>query len=194
MNPIQNLPGIYKIVSPTGNTYIGQAKNIYKRIQKYKWVSSTMNQPIIYRSIMKHGWESHVVSVVEYCDVSELDEKEILHKQKFIEEYGWDKALFCRVYDAIVGGRMEPWVREKISKAKKGHKPSAESIERKRKSLTRGKHCKPVNQYDLEGNFIKRWDYIEDADMFYNKKRSTNIGSCCRGRQKTAYGFVWRFA
>ena len=42
MNTLLNQPGIYKITSPTGNVYIGQAVNVYKRVQKYKWVSSTM--------------------------------------------------------------------------------------------------------------------------------------------------------
>jgi hypothetical protein len=193
MNILLTSPGIYKIISPTGNTYIGQAINVYKRIQKYKWVSVTMNQPIIYRSIIKHGWENHIIEIIEYCEKNELDNKEIYHKQKFIEEYGWDKALFCRIHDAITGGSMEPWIRKKISEAKKGFKPSKESIERKRQSLIRGKNCKTVHQYDLLGNFIKEWSYMQDAEVFYNKKRSNNISSCIRGRQKTAYGFIWEY-
>lgn len=186
-------PGIYKITSPSGNVYIGQAKNIYKRISKYKWASATMNQPIIFRSIKKHGWEQHIVEVIEYCLISELNEKEIHHKQIFIETYGWDKALFCRIHDAIVGGIMEQWVRDKISKSKLGHKPSPESIERKRQSLTRGKHCKPVYQYDLNGNFIKKWDYREDAEAKYNTPKAKNINAAARGNQKTAYGFIWSY-
>ena len=193
MNTLLNQPGIYKITSPTGNVYIGQSLNVYKRIQKYKWVSSTMYQPIIYRSITKHGWSNHNVSVIEYCDRNELDIREIYYKQQFIDEFGWNKALFCRIHDAITGGVMEQWVRDKISIAKKGHKPTPESIERKRKSLTRGKHCKPVYQYNLKGNFIKKWEYRNDAEVFYNKHtKSGNISSCVCGQQKTAYGYIWR--
>lgn len=189
---LQNQPGIYKIISPTGNVYIGQAKNIYKRIQKYKWASITMNQPIIYRSITKYGWENHNVEIIEYCKINELDNKEIYYKQQFIDEFGWDKALFCRIHDAINGGNMEPWVRKKISEAKKGFKPSKESIERKRQSLIRGKQCKPAYQYDLDGNFIKKWDYREDAEVFYNgNNNSNNISQCIMGKSKSAYGFQW---
>jgi len=186
-------PGIYKITSPSGNVYIGQAKNVYKRLTKYKWVSSTMNQPIIFRSIQKYGWDNHIVEVIEYCRITELNDKEVFHKQIFIEQYGWDKALFCRIHDAIVGGVMEQWVRDKISKSKLGYKPSPESIERKRQSLTRGKHCKPVYQYDLNGNFIKKWDYREDAEAEYNTPKAKNINAAARGNQKTAYGFIWSY-
>lgn len=49
-----------------------------------------------------------------------------------------------------------------------------------------GKQCsKSVNQYDLQGNFIKMWDSIMDAERglhIFN----TNISACCRGKLKTA--------
>lgn len=51
-----------------------------------------------------------------------------------------------------------------------------------------------VAQYDLNLNLIKIWDVIREAESFYNdKKTSTNISSCCRNYQKTAYGFVWKY-
>jgi len=188
-----NTSGIYKFTSPSGCVYIGQAVNIHKRKQKYKWVSVTMNQPIVYRSIQKYGWDSHIFDVIEFCDVSQLDDREIYHKQKFIDENGWEKALFCRIHDAQRGGKMEQWVKDKISKSKKGHKPSQESIERKRQSLTRGKQCKPAYQYDKNGCFIKKWEYREDAEREYNDgKRGNNISSCINGKQHTAYGFIWK--
>lgn len=186
-------PGIYKITSPSGNVYIGQSVNMYNRKQKYKWVSVTMNQPVIYRSIQKYGFEQHKFEVIEECLIEHLDEKEIFYKRKFIEEHGWEKALFCRIHDAQTGGVMEKWVCDKISASKKGYKPSPESIERKRNSLTRGKHCKPAYQYDKLGNFIQKWDFREDAERHYNSgKRGNNISSCINGAQKTAYGFIWK--
>lgn len=52
---------------------------------------------------------------------------------------------------------------------------------------------KPINQYDLDGNFIKTWN----SGTEINKKLGFshgNICGCCRGKQKTAYGFKWRYA
>ena len=59
----------------------------------------------------------------------------------------------------------------------------------------KGKLCptsKPILQYDLEGNFIKRWDSIADANRSFGKGHS-NISLCLTGRHKTAYGFKWEY-
>lgn len=53
---------------------------------------------------------------------------------------------------------------------------------------------KPIMQYDLEGNLIKDdWSSameIQKALGYAN----TNIGACCLGKIKTAYGFIWKYA
>lgn len=51
---------------------------------------------------------------------------------------------------------------------------------------------KEINQYDLEGNFIKEWSSQMEASKFIGTK-GDGIGACCRGRQKTAYGYIWKF-
>lgn len=51
----------------------------------------------------------------------------------------------------------------------------------------------PVEQYDLQGNYIKTWDYIKEAEAYYNTNTNAkNIVACCNNRQKTAYGFIWK--
>jgi hypothetical protein len=49
-----------------------------------------------------------------------------------------------------------------------------------------------VLQYDLEGNFIKEWISQIEATKSLNKT-GDGIGACCRGKQKTAYSYVWKF-
>ena len=49
----------------------------------------------------------------------------------------------------------------------------------------------PVVQYDLEGNFIKEYPSAAEAAR-ENGYRADVISWCCRGKLKTAYGFVWR--
>ena len=51
---------------------------------------------------------------------------------------------------------------------------------------------KKVNQYDLNGNFIKTWDCIIQAAKYYGINRSL-ITDVCKGRRKTAKGFIWRY-
>ena len=52
-------------------------------------------------------------------------------------------------------------------------------------------NAKPVYQYDLEGNFIKKWDCIHDAQRCgFNHG---NIISCCKGRLKHYKKYIWRY-
>ena len=54
-------------------------------------------------------------------------------------------------------------------------------------------NSKKVGQYDMDWNLIKVWDYVKQAadELSINK---TCISSCCCGRQKSAGGFIWRYA
>lgn len=51
----------------------------------------------------------------------------------------------------------------------------------------------PVNQYDLQMNLIREWNSQKEAQIALNRPKSDGIGAVCRGDQKTAYGFVWKF-
>lgn len=50
----------------------------------------------------------------------------------------------------------------------------------------------PVIQYSLDGKFVKEWESQTEATKFLNKT-GDGIGACCRGKQKTAYGYIWEF-
>jgi hypothetical protein len=62
----------------------------------------------------------------------------------------------------------------------------------------RGNECKqskPVNQYDLIGNFIKKWESINQVyrELGFN---TYGIIKCCKKekRYKTAYGYKWEYS
>ena len=50
----------------------------------------------------------------------------------------------------------------------------------------------PVNQYDLDGNFIKTFDSIIEASKELNINASC-ICNCCKNRRKSAGSFVWKY-
>ncbi len=183
--------GIYKITSPTDKVYIGQSVDIDKRIKKYKWISSTSKQPQVFRSIQKYGWEKHKVEVIEECEIGELDKREAFWKQRILDEIGWENVLFCKIHDCVQNKPLPQSIKNKISESKTGSKLSPITIQRMVDSRIRGKHCKPAYQYDLDGNFIKKWKYREDAEVHFSGGNKSNITSCINGKQKTAYGFVW---
>lgn len=54
-------------------------------------------------------------------------------------------------------------------------------------------HSKNINQYDLQGNFIKTWDSFMDIERELNFNHS-NLQKVCCGKYKFAYGYIWRYA
>ena len=58
---------------------------------------------------------------------------------------------------------------------------------------TRYSQAVAVNQFTLDGRFIRRWDCIMEVEYQLGFSNG-NIVSCCKGRYKTAYGFIWRYA
>ena len=55
------------------------------------------------------------------------------------------------------------------------------------------KLSKPVLQFTKEGEFVCKWGgtrQIERELGYYH----TNISECCKGKYKTAYGYIWKYA
>lgn len=67
--------GIYKITSPSKKIYIGQSINIEKRFLKYNRLDCK-NQSILYKSILKYGFENHLFETIEECNSIELNDRE----------------------------------------------------------------------------------------------------------------------
>lgn len=54
---------------------------------------------------------------------------------------------------------------------------------------------KPINMYTKDGEFVKRFDAIVDANEYLGKDRTcVGINNCLSGRRKTAYGYIFRYA
>jgi group I intron endonuclease len=57
--------------------------------------------------------------------------------------------------------------------------------------IGQSKH-KTIIQYDLNNNIIKEWNSLKSASQSLNIKIG-DISSVCRGKGKTAGGFIWKF-
>jgi hypothetical protein len=203
-------PGIYRITSPTGKIYIGQTMDLIRREKDYSAAYNRKNTRKIYYSIKKYGWKAHKFEIIEECNIEQLDEREVFYKQQVLNEVGWEQVLFHEIYDSG-GGPKSKETCEKISKANKGiSRPRSEETKQKHKQTIkekgfwghklggkgtpRTKLRKPIVQLSLDSIYIKQWSSISDAESFFSgDKDKDNIGACCRGRQKTAYGYVWKY-
>lgn len=102
------------------------------------------------------------------------------------EEYRLEEKIKNAIYkkptgedNPMFGKKLSDERRAEISKATKGkNNPSA----------------KRVAQYTIDGELVRIWDYCKEAADFLQKPYGTGaIVSCAHGRQKTAYGYVWRY-
>lgn len=55
------------------------------------------------------------------------------------------------------------------------------------------KKYKKINQYGLNGNFIKQWNSMKEAGEILNIHRQ-NISMCCRGIRNKTNDYIWRYA
>lgn len=49
-----------------------------------------------------------------------------------------------------------------------------------------------INQYDMNGVFIKTWKNINETSKIL-KINHANIISCCKNRRKSAGGYIWKY-
>jgi len=68
------------------------------------------------------------------------------------------------------------------------------------KKLISKKNSKKVIQYDFKGNLLNRFSSANDGERFITNKPEahwkdlkSNIDACCRLKQKSAYGFIWKY-
>lgn len=141
--------GIYKITSPSGKIYIGQAINILKRWKQYGKLNCK-NQPKLYNSLKKYGFDVHVFEIIEECPIERLDELETWWKFyygfKCVEDglccNYWDnqplrgrkrsKETCLKMSNSMKGKnngkKFSEEVKKKISESKKGFKHSKETL------------------------------------------------------------------
>lgn len=115
--------GIYKITSPSGKIYIGQSTDVYNRIYRYK-NHSCEKQRLLYRSLLKHGWDKHKFEVIHECLQNELNELEKYYVdlfQTFNSKHG------LNLKEGGGNNKLSDETKVRIGLASKGRKFSKES-------------------------------------------------------------------
>ena len=84
--------------------------------------------------------------------------------------------------------------KKKMSETRKGkpaHNKGVPMSEEQKKKLKNGKTSKKVLQFTLSGEFIREWPSTAECER--NGFDSSFVSSCCRGKYKSAYGFLWKY-
>jgi len=164
--------GIYCIVnSQNGKRYIGQTYSL-----KYRWNRHRFDLSHGYHSNNhlqsawdKYGEQSFKFVILERCNISQLDEREIYWIDFYdSKETGYNQA------DGGLGCR--------------GYKHTKEEIEKMRQI----QHPKPVLQFDADGIFIARWESASLAAKTLGKY-SMAIKNCCERKNyvKSVGNYIW---
>lgn len=59
------------------------------------------------------------------------------------------------------------------------------------KNNIRYSKCVSINQYDLNGNFIRDWMSLRDVEREIGIDHR-QISDCINGKQKTCHGYIWK--
>lgn len=173
------ISGIYCIKNKIdGKRYVGQSKHIYRRWKKHKW-ELNKSQHInahLQRAWDKCGESNFEFEILELCEQDVIDERErfYINLYKCLDQkYG---------YNLESGGHNYKKLSESTkNKLKKGLEKANAARQR------------PVVQYDALGNQIRVFHSGKEASEITGASK-TGIYSVCKGINKSAGGFQWRYA
>lgn len=139
-------PGVYKIVNPNGEVYIGGTTNVFKRYGQYSG-DSFKGQPRLLSSFQKYGKANHIFSLIEECPkekLREIERKWSLAYNVIADGLNYDITgdgaqklirhpdVLRRIGLGHKGKPIHPNCQKAIIKAVKGKKQSPEHIEKRK--------------------------------------------------------------
>lgn len=191
---------IYKIVNPQGRFYIGKAKDFRTRIAGHKHSQKKKSKSVILiNSFRKYGFDEHVFEIIEECENSMLDEREI-HWIKFFDSFNGDNPLGMNMTAGGDGQRGKCGLNDERRQRLrnnlfgkgipfKGKKHTEEvkkqlSIIATERNLLIGRNVpkwgaekglqktrKPILAYGVDGHFISEYISVSDASKKLSIKR-----------------------
>ena len=206
---------IYKIVNEINDKiYIGKTEfSIEKRFKEHckDFSKERCKDRPLYRAMNKYGIENFHVELIEETDNPE--DREIY----WIEYFG----SFKNGYNATVGGDGRKYIDYDLVVATYNQTQSlietaklcgcnrtyVGKILQSRKILTlpsaevnKNKYGQYIDQFDINNNYIKTFKSIKEAakelrpDSVSLGGVTSHISDVCKGKRKTAYGYIWRYS
>lgn len=196
--------------------YIGKTTypTIEQRFQEHckdSYKSNREKRPL-YNAMRAHGHQHFTISLIEECELAELESRE----QYWIDFYDayysgynatkggdgkllYDYGLFVEDYQS---GMLVMEIANKYG-CDSGTVTKAlqlNGIDGHTNAINRSKT--KINQYDKQGNFIQTFESQRDAARYLISQGhngsittiTTNIGRVLKGTRKTADGFIWKYA
>jgi group I intron endonuclease len=197
--------------------YIGQQIGT-KSLDKYKGSGLLLN-----RAYKKYGEEYFKREIIEYCNIDELDNKEKLYIKQYntkfphgynltdggegMKGYQYNDDQKQNISNAKIGQKYPKEHGEKIRISKLGKKRDPNTINKiiqtkaskhniqynlNLKGQYKSNSQKYILQYDFQNNILNEYQSAQEAGRCLNKS-GNSIADCASNRQKTAYGFKWKY-
>ena len=189
-----------------GMQYVGQTCNFKQRENDWRCLKKSYANSHIDKDREIYGLDNFETAILAEVDIQEEAYK---IEEMYIKELN---TIYPNGYNICFGGKNNSGggkrenngfygkhhsseSKRKLSESKKGIKHpmygKKQSEETIRKKII--KISKAINQYDLEGNFIRRWASATEAGTTM-KLCISHITKCCKGKRKTCGGYIWKHA
>lgn len=206
---------IYQITNDiNGKIYIGKTmRSIQERFREHcrDYTKRDMENRPLYRAMQKYGIEHFHIELLEETDNPEerecfwIEEKGSF-KYGYNATVGGDGKKYID-YDLVVATYKELPIMAKVAKKLNISEDSVSRILHSRSITTLSSNeaniisvGKIVNQYDKEGKYLQSFPSAKAAAESLGKitsssnGASSHISDVCRGKRKTAYGYIWKFS
>lgn len=119
-------------------------------------------------------------------------------RQKLVHQYNIVTGEFIKSYiNCVVAARelncspssIAYAAKDKCSSCK-GYVWSYEKMDRCIKKVGTGRD---IYQYDLDNNYIKKYNSAYEACKINNFKSNAALCNCAKGKSKSSYGFIWKY-
>ena len=167
---------------------LGNVRSLkYARSNKVKLLKQASDHGYKRVNLFKNGkrkshWVHRLVAIAFLPNPNNLPQ--VNHKDENKTNNRMDNLEWCTIkYNMNYGTRNER---------------QSKSLSKRMTGKYKGKdspNAKSILMYDREGNFIRRFDCIGDANEYFGKARYCSaINKCLKGRNKTAYGYIFKYA
>lgn len=207
--------GIYKISNTIDDRiYIGSAKDFKIRWSMHKSSLRRVKHknPYLQNFINKHSIQILVFESIEFCEESELLIREQWYLDNIIRwNYDFNIAkeasapMMGRFHtesskklmsDKAKGVPKSEEAKKNMSESRKGRKVSEKALQNMKIARNKPELLavfeKPINQYTLEGIFIRTWKSASDVHRELSISFK-NISQCLKGDRRIAGGYYWKY-
>lgn len=194
---------VYMYTSPSGKHYVGRTHQTQRQRAGIEGCGYK-NCTAFWNAIQKYGWENFTYRILEE-DILEnnIDERELYWMSYYnssTDRNGYNLKIpgdnggttfSSEAISRLAESHLNKKTNNKVTDEKERRKPRRpKTSEETKEKLRNVKSCKPVKQFDFNGNYIAEYRSRAEAARAVGTDK-TSISACCRGKINSCCGYLW---